>query len=428
MKSGGVSLAVLAALVLCAPAARAQTESTATLRLCYEWALQRSAQLKMRAEDIEQSRQRGRAAIGHAVPRLAWELTDTYSDPSGVRKLQAQGFSGFVEKEQIESKFTARQPIFSGMREFSAFKGFRREEARERFLLERERRELYERTAAAYYAIVGYELERENTRESLELAQDRVKDLKGFLKLGKARESEVFTAQAREAALKAASRRTDGQIAAARVELSFLTGQDLSARQLVDELPERPEAGSLAAAQANARERSDVKARREDAAASALRVLVEKGAYWPTLDALGRYYTKRNTFMKEVHWDAMLALEVPIFQGGRVLAESRRAEAARRQSMLALDEAEREAVSQATRLHGELAASLGELDAEEEAARAAQKSYNALREEYRLGLVTNLDVLQALDQLQAQRAARNAARIKTKRLHVSLGVATETLP
>jgi len=39
-----------------------------------------------------------------------------------------------------------------------------------------------------------------------------------------------------------------------------------------------------------------------------------------------------------------------------------------------------------------------------------------------LGLVTNLDVLQALDLLQAQKNDLNAARVKAKRLYVELGV------
>ncbi len=51
-----------------------------------------------------------------------------------------------------------------------------------------------------------------------------------------------------------------------------------------------------------------------------------------------------------------------------------------------------------------------------------------MKEEYRLGLVTNLDVLQALDLVQTQRAARNAALMQAKRLYISLGVATERLP
>src|SRR5687767_4628543 len=79
--------------------------SSVTLLQCYDWAKERSENLKIRREDIAQSDARARAALGGALPRLDWELTDTWQDPSGVDELEKKGFSGFVEKEQVESKF-----------------------------------------------------------------------------------------------------------------------------------------------------------------------------------------------------------------------------------------------------------------------------------------------------------------------------------
>jgi outer membrane protein TolC len=416
------------AVSLAALPAFAADVSTVTLRQCYGLAHARSEELKSREEEIIQSHERARSALSGALPRLNWEFVDTWQDPEGVRRLDAQGFSGFIAKEQGESRFALRQTLFSGLKEYNALRGFKKEEARDAWRLKRFERELYETTASAYYAVVGSELERDNTAESLAAALDRVKDLRGFLKLGKARESELFTAQAHAAALKAALRRSESRVSSARSELSYLTGVDLSRAGLVDELPDEPEAGSLADALELSRSRSDVKAQREDAAAQEMRVNYEKGAYWPSLDVLGRYYTGRATFMKEIKWDVGLSLDVPLFQGGRVSADARRAESAYRQSRLMLEAVERRAAYMVSRIHGELVSAVSELRAQEEAALAAGKSYDALRGEYRLGLVTNLDVLQALDLLQSQRAERNAARLQAKRLAISLGVATERLP
>ena len=415
-------------LLFLAPSAHSQTDaSTVTLRQCYDWALLHSEDLKRGGEDIEQSRQRARGAGAGVYPRLDFNISETFQDPAGVRTLESRGFSGFVQKEQSESHFAVAQTLFSGLKEFSALKGFRAESERDALRLRRARAALYERTAASFFSVLGLETEAANIADGLRLALDRVKELADLKRLGKARQSELYTAQAHAAALKAALSHSEAGIASARAELSFITGMDLARRPLED-APAEPAVPPLEEVLAKARERSDRQALLRQAAADELRVRYELGNYWPSLDLLGRYHTRRATFMKEIAWDALLSLRLPLFQGGRVAAAVEGARSAQRQTQLTIAELERLTSYQVRRLHGELAGALNEAKAQEESAQAAQKSYDSLREEYKLGLVTNLDVLQALDLLQDQRAARDAARLRVKGLAVSLGVATESLP
>ncbi len=93
-----------------------------------------------------------------------------------------------------------------------------------------------------------------------------------------------------------------------------------------------------------------------------------------TLDLLGRYYTSRATFLKVIDWDVTLSLDVPLFQGGRVVADTKRAQSVSRQSLLMLEELEREALHAVSRLHGELVSAIDELSAQDEAAQAAEKA------------------------------------------------------
>ncbi|HVE14929.1 MAG TPA: TolC family protein [Elusimicrobiota bacterium] len=423
---------LLAALVgtlgarLCS--AQEVSSSSVTLRRCYDWALAQSEDLRRRQEDIVQADASARAAMGGLFPKASYDFTDTYQDPKGVDTLNSQGFGGFIQKEQPESKFTLRQPLFSGLREFSAFSGFRQQSLRDSYRFQRASRELYLATAGSFYSVVGQEVEWANTNAGLELARSRIKELQGFKRLGKARDSEVFTAQAHAAALQAQLKQIEARIGSARAELSFLTGKDLARAPLADELPDRPAFATLEESLAAGQERSDVRAQKADLAANELKVRYEKGGYWPSIDVSGHYYTRRATYLSAIHWDAMLSLDVPIFEGGTTRANVRRALSAYRQSELALSELARRVAYLVGRTHGELLAAAAEAQSQEEAAAAAQKSYDSLLEEYRLGLVTNLDVLQALDLLQTQRNARDAARLNVKRLFIELGVATERLP
>jgi outer membrane protein len=123
-----------------------------------------------------------------------------------------------------------------------------------------------------------------------------------------------------------------------------------------------------------------------------------------------------------------LSLRVPLYQGGSVSAHVREAESAYEQSLLVLEQMERSIVYSIRKTYGELTATLREVQSLEEAARAAQQSYDALRKEYKLGLVSNLDVLQALDLLQSQKSARDSARLQAKKLYIQLNVALENMP
>ena len=402
--------------------------STVTLGQCYDWAKAQSEDLKIRGEDIEQSRARGRSAISSALPKVDFKLTDTWQDPAGVKKLDAKGFSGFVEKNQLESKFTATQALFSGLREFSAEAGFEREQERDKLRLQRAEKELFLTTAQAFYAVVGSETDRANTSAAFDLAQNRVKELSGFLRNGKSRDSEVFTAKAHAAALKGQLDQIEGNAISAREDLSYLTGHDLSAATFIDDAPIPAAPPPIESLLEKSRERSDLRAQREEVAGRKLRIRYERGSFWPSADLTGNYYTKRATFLKDIDWDVILDVDVPILSGGSTTAAVREAKSAFNQANFTLQQMERWVSSAVRKTHGQLGASLQEVQSMDAAAQSARQSYDSLLKEYRLGLVTNLDVLQALDFLQTQQNARDAARLKAKRLAIQLAVATEQLP
>lgn len=410
------------------PAVDSTMVSSMTLRQYYESAEAKNEELRVWREDIRRAEARAKAAIGRALPQLSWEFNDTWQDPKGIEKLERKGFGGFVQKEQVESFFSAKQPLFGGLKEYSASSGFKREQMANALKLERAAKELFERTAAAFYAVVGYETDLENTRATLALAEDRLKDLRSFVRIGKARESEVFTAQARASALRAQMEQIQAKITSSREDLAYLAGQEnLAGAPLTDEIASPPAFGTLEDAMRRAANRSDVRAKREEAEAYRYRIRYERGFYWPTADLTGKYYTRRATFMDDIEWDVLLNVRVPFFQGGIIAANVRDAKLVYQQALLGLEEMERRTSSSVRKIYGELEGAVRETRALEEAAAAAQKSYDALQKEYRLGLVTNLEVLDALDVLQAQKSARDAARIKAKLLSIRLNVATENL-
>lgn len=399
-------------------------EEGMTLPQCYQQAFQQNEILKRQQEAVNQSQAQARAALGGAFPRLTWDWRDTWQDTSGT----AGGPLGsFFDNNQVESKFSLEQPLFTGLREFSAWAGFNKQTERDQWRLRFAELSLYEEVSAAFFEVRALETSLENSKISLTLAQERVEELKSFYRLGKAREGEIFSSESQVAVVKATQVHLKGQIRMARERLSFLMGIDVGESPLVDPPAETP-APSLETFLSRAADRSDIKAQRLDVLGQTLRVRYEKGSYWPTARLTGNYYTQRPEFYEPVDWDVMLNLNVPLFQGGTVTARVNEARSILEQSRQTLAHLERDVRSQVKRAYIYWRSSLEEDQSLENAYRAAKKSYEAQLKEYRLGLVTNLDVNNALALMQTAKRAWDETRVETKRRYITLTLATGVLP
>ncbi|MBL0059601.1 MAG: TolC family protein [Elusimicrobia bacterium] len=395
-----------------------------TLNKSYALALDQSETIRNLREDITRSQARARASLGGAFPQVRWNWGDTWQDGSGTG---GNNFGGFLEKNQVESKFTLEQTLFSGLKEFSAWSGFQKQEARDRWTLRYAELQLFDRVAGAFYDVVGLEAALENSETSVALAGDRTKELKSFLRLGKSREGEVFSAESQLAALNAIRVRLRGQIRVARENLSFLVGQEIGSIPLEDSL-DGTTSETLPAFLSQAEKRPDLEAQRQEVLAQHLRVRYEKGSFWPTAGLRGNYYTQRPAFFEPIDWDLLLSLSVPLYQGGTVSARVKEAKSGLEQAQQTLGHMERQVRTDVKKSFESWTASREEAQALEEAYGASQKSYEAQRREYRLGLVTNLDVLNAMNLMQAAKRAWIDARVEVKRRYVALIISTGALP
>jgi outer membrane protein TolC len=193
------------------------------LAQCFDRALQQNEPLKRQREEIERSQAKARAALGGAFPHLSWDWRGTRQDHSGV----SDSFGGMLDKNQVESKVYLEQPLFNGLREFSAWSGFKKQQARDQWTLRQSQLALYNEVAQAYLEVVGLESALANNATTQALNVERVTELNAFYRLGKSREGEIFSAESQLAAVKAIQVHLRGQIRVARESLSFLVGQDM---------------------------------------------------------------------------------------------------------------------------------------------------------------------------------------------------------
>lgn len=424
------TLLTMSALMLAGGGWARAEDAVVTLSQCHAWALQNSETRRVSREDILQSEARARAALGGLLPTVQWTWDRTWQDTKGLPVFNdPSGFSNsFALKRQDVSKFTVDQALFGGFREFSARAGFLKERDRDALRLDQQSLDIFQSVVASFYGVRASETLRDNVAEAMALAQKRTRELQSRYRLGKARESEIFSAESQVSALRAQWIHLGGQTRWARENLSYVTGRNVLADGLVDDeaLTDRP--APLEEFTARLDRRPDIQAQQKDVEGRRLRVRYEKARYWPTLNFNGNYYTDRPAFYDAINWDAKLSLAAPIYQGGEVGARTAEAVSQLRQSEDELARLRRWAQTDVAQRHALWVAALDEVGAYREGFEAADKSFRRHEEEYRLGLVTNLDVLQAINDRLAMKKAWDDARLNARRAYWDLRAAVGSLP
>lgn len=422
---GAVLAAALAAGAVCAPV-RAQADAwgapppaEADLALCYGWAREQSESLHMQTEQIYQIEQQFKVAMAGVLPNLSFNASDKWLDTGGA---------GSYTTPQPQVNFALSQTLFSGLREFAAMAASKHQGQAVELQLKHAQTSLYQDVANAFYLIVNLEGQLANILAAENLSESRIKELRRWVDLGKSRHSEVVLVESQEAAYEAQAAALRGQIDVARDLLSFLTGKDMSDAKLVDRL-ERvrgldPEETVLARAQV----RNDVQALHKQLQFQEDQVRLAKGAWAPTVNFLGDYYLKRMPSLDAIKWDASVTASLPLFSGGGQLAAVRQAKSQVSQAQYNFELGLRQARSQIHSTYNTLRASVSQAAASEKAFGKANESYTLQQKEYRLGLVSNLDVLTALNSLLSAKLTFDQIVVQSKLNLLLLKVAAEELP
>ena len=413
---------LLIASLLPLPAA-AQTISTApapgrpiALAEAFKFALAESEQIAISGATYEETIARADELYSHVLPQLSVLGSVTFQDvPKGQSGL-------FLQHQREQGWVNLHQPLFSGLREFLAFRASKDLGRAAELRLERAKQLLYRDVARAYLDLLSAQDDIRIREALVDITRDRVKDLKEFRKVGRARASEYLAAESHVAQQVAQLESARAAEQVAQFKLSFLTGGD---ERLTPEPTPAPSAvPALDAAMSRARGRADVEARRAEASAAERGVKVASRQRWPTIDLDANYYFKRPpSFTSDVRWDATILGKLPIFGGGVIGAQTRQQEARLKAGRAYLAEAVRIAELETKSAHQQLLSSAAVSAALDVAAKLAEDNAKAQSEDYRLGQVTNLDVLGSLNVLQQTRLQQNAARIDAYWSRVQLEVA-----
>ena len=153
-------------------------------------------------------------------------------------------------------------------------------------------------------------------------------------------------------------------------------------------------------------------------------ITIARAGFWPTVNVVGDYYTKRVGNAADVKWDVSLNVDVPIFNGTETFGEVKKAKAQAEESKLKLNLTKRLAVLDIQNAYIKLMQGQKQMLAFRKAVDAAQKNYDYQISDYRNSLVSNLDVLQSLEDVQTVKRSYIAIKNETQRNYWNLKVAT----
>lgn len=394
-------------------------ESPAPLRLeeCLALAARQSESLRAQVARQEEAGQRLTQARGGLLPALDFRASKLFQDTDGGR-LAGEGLNTRVE---------AVQPLFYGFRKRNAVAYAEEVQSREDLQYRSLSRQVYGDVAQTFYAVAATEADMRNVRDTMKLMQDRIKELNERVRLGKSRDSEVLIVESEVAALRAQEQQSDGARRRQLETLALYTGRPAAALAVNDDRSPVTAAEPLDAVLAAGMQRSDIRVAQRDVALQEYQVRITRGALWPTVDLDGSWYLARSGSLSGADWDMYLLLDMPLYRGGTLRARLK-------EETFRLDEVRqgaallgRQVETGLRQLHHTLVSSLAQAVAYREAYEKAERSYRLQQKEYRLGLVTNLEVLQAMTALLNAKSSFDRALIQVKLDQTMLDIATEKL-
>lgn len=385
-------------------------------------ALQRSEVVATQVELIRQAEERYQQADAARLPEV--EGLASYTRQESVQRRAADG--SLIPSRQPLVRLNAVQPLFRGFREFAALRQSRALIGARRFDYEDARVQLFKDVAQNFFNVLSIEQELVNLDSEIEQNLKREQEIRQRVRIGRSRASEILTVQSAISTLRAEAEQLRGQKRIARETFAFLSGLDADTPLRDTETPEAPDTLDVYLGRID--QRPDVAAGRQRLTAAQENIEIAKGARLPSVDLTGNYYLKRSGSLEDVSWDVGIALTVPLYTGGALQSQVREAASQRTQAELGISRSRRLAEQEIRAAYQGVQYDRSQIDALSRATELARKNYDAQAHDYRLGLVTNLDVLQALTALQQNQRALDRASYAMKLDYVRLQAAAVLRP
>lgn len=332
------------------------------------------------------------------------------------------GNRNYTSQSHVSMSYT----VFNGGQNWNNLAASDAAIAAKRETLSRNYQTIYQNVAQAFYDVLQFDGDMVIQADLIEALKARVDDLHDRVKLGRSRPAELLQSQTDLANAKVTYEQQRGSLNAAKETLAFYVGIPSSAFKL-KETQKFPSAAQLESYLQQSGTRPDVLSQLDSLRQAERELNVAEGQLLPTITANGDFLASQDPASNQIDATMTLEASMPIFDGGLILGQIHQNKEIVRQSRLNVEQLRRTADEDTRTAYANFDASIAQVVVLREAALLAAKNFEAQVDDYRKGVVSNLDVLTALQDYQnARQGLHNAnmqARLNLINLHVAAGVA-----
>lgn len=376
----------------------------------------------LRKIDVEVAEEKQSQAFGNILPKLTLNGAYTRQDSPTTSPVGNQ-----LKPDQWYARLSVAQPIFHGLSEFAAYRSLSAKHRSAEASEIANRLTLYGSVASAFYGLLGAEKDLEDVRVLWDLTSKRVKDIKERVRIGRSRKGDLLSAESQSLTLNAQVASSTLQLQQAREQFKLVTGLEPEALQ-DDEKGVNNLKLPLADLLKELDGRPDIRAAKEEYEAADEMVSAAFGYHLPQIDFAGNYYLARHGALDNVKWDLGVIAIVPLFNGGATQSAVRENIEVRKSRELQLAYARRNAEKELKTSYQSYLSLLEQSETYEKAYQLAEANYQEQNKDYRYGLVTNLDVLTAMNALQETKRNKDKTFYLAKAAYRQLLAATGKIP
>jgi outer membrane protein len=389
---------------------------------CFRLAAVRNDTLKLSQADIDAANARYAQAISSLFPSIHYQSQQNFFNAQGS-SFQGGRTIGGGRDYSSQNALTVTAPIFDGFRNYNTIAAQDAAQQSSRFSLQRNYQLLYQDVSNAFYQIVTNENDLLILADQAKALTERVEELERRVKLGRSRPAEALQARSDLANARVTIEQITGLRNAARESLAFFIGLDPAKVVLKDsiELPKTPELESYLL---TTNTRPDILAAIQDQRSARRQLSVAKGELLPDVKASGTYYLSQDPSSQR-NYAFTFTIDLPLFDGGLIYNKIREKKALTHTSEIKITELRKTADRDVRTTFSDFNATIAQVAQLREAVSIARENYEAQEQDYKRGVVSNLDLLTALSQLHNTRRslqeAETNARINLVKLHVAAG-------
>ncbi|HYX36483.1 MAG TPA: TolC family protein [Oligoflexus sp.] len=389
-----------------------------TLDQTFDLALSQSENLTLGRLEIERQQQSGEAirTLNQPRARIAGDFSRVYSKVGG---------SDVRGDWQPSLHTELRQPIYEGGSIQARLQSVEYLTTAARWDFEAQKEELYLQVAQLFYQIVGSDSDIANLRETERIYRQRVSTLQKRASIGRSRDAEVLAARTQLEATNAQIQASIASRDSAQRRLAWLTGQSGSLN-----LSDRLSITDMKLTGKQEKILPTVEAARIRVALAESRIEEARTATKPRVDLIAAhdwsYPFPDNEQVNRLSFG--VGLTWTLYDAGEVEANVKTAVIERSQANVtqSLETREnrliREQAEQAYR------DGLEQIQLYDKALAAAERSVKIQQEEFENGLLTNLEIMQALDQRLQIKRNRDQALYNAKLAYIEAQLQVRGLP